>query len=391
MRPGDDDARMQILFTSSPGVGHLMPLLSVARAAEARGHDVRVGCGASMAQMIERAGLRHELMGLATIQEARAEIPGVDAASGRQQAVLMMREAFARILAGPMAEATFALAATWRPDVLVHEDLELGAWLAAERLGFPHATIQATAWRPNKRLVVVDHQNRLRERFGLEPDPELAGRHGSLFFTTRPRAMRDPTVAMPSGLRELRPEPDDRVGGELDELPDWLTDASDRPRIAVTLGTVNAHRIDLLRPIVDGLSTLDVDVVVGLGADPETLGPVPKNVRVERYVAMSQLLPRVAAVVHHAGSGTTLAALAAGRPMAVLPIAADQAENAAAAVAAGVAISLDPSTIRPEEVADAVTALIGSPAYAASAQVVADQIRAMPDAAAAVAELEALA
>ena len=41
---------MRILVASSPGVGHLLPLLPVARAAAARGHDVRIAAGASLAQ-----------------------------------------------------------------------------------------------------------------------------------------------------------------------------------------------------------------------------------------------------------------------------------------------------------------------------------------------------
>ena len=42
-----------------PGIGHLLPVLPVALAAAARGHDVAVGCGASLATLVERSGLRH--------------------------------------------------------------------------------------------------------------------------------------------------------------------------------------------------------------------------------------------------------------------------------------------------------------------------------------------
>jgi MGT family glycosyltransferase len=160
--------------------------------------------------------------------------------------------------------------------------------------------------------------------------------------------------------------------------------------VAVTLGTVNGHRLDLLRPIVDGLATLDVEIVVGLGADPSTLGPVPANVRVERYVPMSLLLPRSAVVVHHAGSGTTLAALAAGVPSAMVPIFADQPENAAAAARAGAAVVLDATRLTADAVAAAARRLLDEPTFTDQARAVAAEIAAMPSPAAVVVEIEGL-
>ena len=275
--------------------------------------------------------------------------------------------------------------------MLVHEDLELGGWIAAERLGIPHVTIQATAFRPDKRALVIPNLNDLRVRFGLAADPDLAGRDGALWFTTRPPAMRNPAHPLPAGLRQLRPEPDDRVGGAIAELPDWLARAPARPRIAVTLGTVNAYRVDLFRAIVDGLADVDADVVVALGADPATLGEVPANVRVERYVAMSLLLPRSTVVVHHGGSGTTLAALAAGRPSVLLPILGDQPVNAAQCVAAGAGLGLDATALVSADVRAAVVRLLDEPAFAERAAAIAAEIAAMPDATAALAEIEAIA
>jgi MGT family glycosyltransferase len=190
--------------------------------------------------------------------------------------------------------------------------------------------------------------------------------------------MREPDDSMPAQLGELRPEPDDRVGGDAGDAPAWLGATIDRPLVAVTLGTVNGHRVDLLRSIVDGLATLDVEVVVGLGADPSTLGPVPANVRVERYVPMSLLLPRSTVVVHHAGSGTTLAALAAGVPAAMVPIMADQPENAAATARAGAALVLDTTRLTADSVAAAVQQLLDTPAFTDRARAVAGEIAAMP-------------
>jgi UDP:flavonoid glycosyltransferase YjiC (YdhE family) len=268
--------------------------------------------------------------------------------------------------------------------------MELGSWIAAEKLGIPHVTIQATAWRPHLRPQIVAHQNTIRVAHGLASEPDLAGLDGRRWFTTRPPAMRDPATPLPESFRELRPEPDDRVGGDVAEMPPWLVTAPDRPRIAVTLGTMNAHRTDLLRPILDGMATLDVEVVVALGADPSTLGPVAANVRVERYVPMSLLIPRSAVVVHHAGSGTTLAALAAGVPSAMVPLTADQPYNAAAAFRAGAALTIDPTGLTADGVAETVRRLLDTPSFTDRARAVAAEIEAMPSPATVVAEIEQL-
>lgn len=383
------DGVMRILFCAAPGVGHVLPLLPVARAARARGHDVVVGCGESLANIVVGAGFRHVPLGPATFDEVLARVTGIAEATGRDRAVLAFRDGFGGAVARAIAADALAFAADWRPAVVIHEDMEMGSWIAAERLGIPHVVVQATAWRPDKRALVIATQNELRVRHGLAADPELAGRDGSFYFTTRPSSLRDPTAPAPAQLRELRPQADDRLGTE-EAPPDWLAAPTGRPRVAVTLGTVNGHRVDLLRPIVDGLASLDVEVAVALGADPATLGPMPPNARVERYIPMSVLLPRSDVIVHHAGSGTMLAALAAGIPMAMLPIAADQHDNTDRCVAAGVAVVLDQPALTGDSVRTAVARLLTEPGFADRARAVAAEIASMPDADAAMAEIETI-
>ena len=381
---------MRFLFTSSPGVGHLMPILPVATAARERGHEVVVGCGASLEPMVSRAGLRHVSMGQASLHEVRDLVAGWAAADGPGRATLMYTEAFGHVIAAAIADDALRFATDWRPAVIVHEDMEVGSWIAAERLGIPHATIQATAWRPWQHGLQVAHQNELRAAHGLDHQADLAGRIGLHWFTTRPPALRDPAWSMPAPLGELRPDPDDQVGGGANATPGWLAASPNRPRVAVTLGTMNAHRTDLLRPMIEGIAALDVEVVVALGADPATLGTVPPNVRVEAFVPMSQLLRRSSVAVHHGGSGTTLAALAAGIPSVFVPITADQPDNAAAVVAAGAGLILDTNGLTVDVVRAAVDGLLTAAAHRDRAEAIAAEIALMPDADAAVAVIEGL-
>jgi UDP:flavonoid glycosyltransferase YjiC (YdhE family) len=67
---------------------------------------------------------------------------------------------------------------------------------------------------------------------------------------------------------------------------------------------------------------------------------LPPTVRHCRFAPFRQLLPLCGAVVHHGGVGTTAAALDAGCPQLVLPLAWDQPDNAARVTRLGVGAAL---------------------------------------------------
>jgi UDP:flavonoid glycosyltransferase YjiC (YdhE family) len=89
-----------------------------------------------------------------------------------------------------------------------------------------------------------------------------------------------------------------------------------------------------------------------------------------------------AAAVLHGGANTTLTALAAGVPVVVCPISADQPLMASLCVNRGVGVSLsnhddddeelpfprvDPETLRSSDVTEAVQRILATPTYAAEA------------------------
>src|SRR5208337_2067477 len=57
--------------------------------------------------------------------------------------------------------------------------------------------------------------------------------------------------------------------------------------------------------------------------------PLPPGTAAFPYAPFSKIFPRAAVVVHQGGIGTCAQALAAGRPMLVVPFAFDQPDNAA--------------------------------------------------------------
>ncbi len=380
---------MRILISASPGVGHLLPLLPVARAARARGHDVVIAAGASLAGIAEGAGFRFEAIGPETLGQAAAAFPEIATFTGRRRAVLTFKSVFCGPVAAGMADGLDAIAAGWRPDVMVREDLEFGSSLVAEGRGIPLATIQATAWRPRMRDLAVEPLNLLREQRGLAPDPELRALHGSIFFTTRPASLRDPDEPLPDSSAELRPIADDRRSEDAGADP--FPPRNGRSRLAATLGTVNTGQVEVLRQIAEGAALAGADVVVALGAAPSTFGRALPNVEVLEYVPMSGLLPASDVVAFHGGSGTMLAAAAAGVPMLIVPLAADQPDNGDRCVAAGIAIVLPLDTLNPEAVRASIVALLADPAYRQRAAAVAAEIAGMPGPEVAVERIERLA
>jgi UDP:flavonoid glycosyltransferase YjiC (YdhE family) len=101
-------------------------------------------------------------------------------------------------------------------------------------------------------------------------------------------------------------------------------------------------------------------------------------VRVERWVPQADLMPHVAAMVCHGGSGTVTMGLAAGVPMAVVPLFADQPWNAERVDALGAGIALDGGPEAIARLRDAVVRLTGDPGYRSAAQRIAAEMRALP-------------
>jgi rhamnosyltransferase subunit B len=101
------------------------------------------------------------------------------------------------------------------------------------------------------------------------------------------------------------------------------------PPIAFTLGTGMKHAADFFRTAVATCDTLGARGLL-LTKYPDLIpASLPANVRHCAFAPFRELLPLCRAIVHHGGIGTTAAALEAGCPQLVLPLAWDQPDNAA--------------------------------------------------------------
>ena len=97
----------------------------------------------------------------------------------------------------------------------------------------------------------------------------------------------------------------------------------------------------IFRAAIEALAPLSLRVLVTTGQELD-LGPVPPHIQVRPWVDQADVLAAADAVLCHGGSGTMLGALAAGVPMVIYPMFADQRRNAVALRTLGLARIVEP-------------------------------------------------
>jgi UDP:flavonoid glycosyltransferase YjiC (YdhE family) len=298
---------------------------------------------------------------------------------------------FGRRIGGERASGILPLCADWQPDLLVCEEVDFGAMIAAERLGLPYATVLVIAAgsfvRPE---YVAEPLDQVRADHGLPPDPSLEMLSRYLVLSPFPPSYRDPAFPLPPTAHSFRPlAPTARNG----QAPAWLAQRGDEPTVYFTLGTVfNVESGDLFTRVLAGLRDLPLNVIATIGRDidPAELGPQPAHIHVEQFIPQATILPHCDAVICHGGSGSVIGTLAHGLPMVLIPMGADQPLNAARCVELGVGQALDPLAATPESVRAAITAVLDDPSYRRAAERLRDEIAALPEPSYAVELLEQL-
>lgn len=383
---------MRVLVSTTAGEGHFGPLVPFARACERGGHEVLVAAPASFAAAVERVGLPHAPFADASRAELGAVFASLEGLPHDEASARVVREVFARIDASAALPGLREVVDTWRPDVVLRETGELASYVAAEHRGIPHAQVAVSLTRMEEVFAGLVEQplTALRASVGLPADDGLARLRAAPRFTLFPASI-DPTGSVFSETRRFR-ERASHVGDTA--LPEWWPNSGD-PLVYVTFGSVAAsmERLSGLYPaVVAALADLPARVLVTVGnaGDPHII-PLPANVHVERWWPQAEIMPHAAAMVGHGGSGTTLAGLAAGLPMVVLPLFADQPGNAAQVQAVGAGVALEGGLEAVGQLAEAVQRVLDEPSYRVAAGRIADEIRALPDVAEAVPLLEEFA
>jgi UDP:flavonoid glycosyltransferase YjiC (YdhE family) len=382
---------MRVLFTSQPGSGHWRPLLPLALALQDAGHSVACATTPVACEAISSFGLACFGVGadewLNEDRSSRRRNPGV-----LPQAEQVWQEIFVRTRARRSLPDLLTLCRSWKPDLIIRESTEFAGCIAAEVLDLPDATIQVGCWRPELHRLVGPDLDQLRAEAGLPPDPQqlMLVRNQVLFQI--PPSFIEPGRPLPVTAQMMRYEPFDH-GPEPTAPPAWIEQLGIRPTVYATLGTVYNDVPGVLAAIIAALRNepFNLIVTIGLKQDPAAFGEQPPHVRIERYLPQSLIVPHCELVLCHGGFGSMLTALREGLPLVMLPIAADQPENARRCAELGVAEVLPPEQRTPETIRETARTVLADARYRRNAARLRDEMAAAPPLQHAVALMEQLA
>jgi UDP:flavonoid glycosyltransferase YjiC (YdhE family) len=352
-------------------------MLPLIRAAQAAGHDVVVTSGPDMAGLLGRLGVRHHASGW-TLAESYAQLPSNQRVSDlppQEQAAFAARHLFGAG-AARRARAVADLFDDWRPDVVVHDTLELGSPTAAEARGVRHVTHGYGPTVPGSEEFALVIGAAISEAGLPEPiDAVLT----APYLDICPPSLRGSQPEPWKVMQPLRPS-----AGEVlvDDPAVDLTDLPYDDTVYVTLGTIMNDAPDVFAALLQGAGRHDVNLVVttGPGFDGSQLGGVRASVRTAPYLPQAALLPQCTAVVSHAGAGTMLGAICHGLPQLCVPQGTDQPFNTDALLPTGAALALSRAEVTADAVEAALGRLLGEPSYRAAAERLRDEVRQMPTA-----------
>ncbi|RKS10365.1 MGT family glycosyltransferase [Nocardiopsis sp. Huas11] len=399
----------RILFTTMPITGHVRPALPVARALVHAGHEVVWYSGPMFETPITRTGARFVRSSVEfdsidengdVLQSMGDTEPGL---SGFKQ---ILKDLFIDPIPAYAAEIGPLIDAT-DPDVVVADHSFLAAPMLARLRGVPavmfaisplHVSSVDTApfgtglmpsatplgrvrnralqWVMSS-LVFRDTQRALEratdavgfprpEGFFMDWGLQLADR----YLTANIPEFEYPRSDLPAAVEFVGPMLPDGVDDWTP--PEWWSDlerarARGRPVVLVTQGTVGSDPANLILPAISALADEDVLVVVtSHPLDPDDLlstGRRPANLRIERFVPFTELLPLTDLMITNGGYGGVQTALAFGVPLLVAGRSEDKMEVNARVAWSGAGLSLGTGSPNPRRIRGGALKVLGDPRY----------------------------
>lgn len=395
----------EVLIVALSPIGHIGPLLNVARGLVDRGDAVTILSGAGRAQEIRAAGATPATLP----QQADLDLALLESDSGREATSGIKRLNFdiVRLFVAPMPHQAKALTElmahrrfdviladygffgvlpfvlgdrTARPPVLLYGTTPLmfsSRDLAPSGLGLPPSATALGRLR-NRTLNLLSQKVLLRRsqsaanyqlnRLNSRQLPTFLLDSGALadgFIAPTVPEFDYPRSDMPANVRyvgAVHPTPTHKF-----RPPAWWPKLDgDHPVVHVTQGTVDNADLDrLLRPTIEALADQNVMVVATTGGRPvsELKFSVPPNTYVAEHIPHDLLLSTVDVMVTNGGYGAVQRALATGVPLVVAGDTEDKPEVAARVAWSGAGIDLRTGTPTAKAVRNAVREVLGDGRY----------------------------
>jgi UDP:flavonoid glycosyltransferase YjiC (YdhE family) len=267
----------------------------------------------------------------------------------------------------------------FRPDLIVRDSVEYASLVAAAVAGVPSArvAVHSVSFEEVLPPFVNAPVDALRERAGLPADDGASLRNEPVFSSFPASLDRVPPssrMQAPFRARVVEEAPNAVAAA-------WAAADDPRPLVYITFGSIIgglAHLRSIYRMSLDAVADLPVRALLttGRGVEAGAFGAIPANVHVEAWVPQREVLARAAMLVCHGGSGTVLGGLAAGLPMVIMGIGADQPHNGRLIAAAGAGLALTKPEAGP--LRTAIQTVLGNAQLRTQAAKLASEIAAMP-------------
>jgi rhamnosyltransferase subunit B len=397
---------LKILIAALGSHGDIHPFLGIAKTLRNRGHHVIFIAPAMYAALVEKLGF--EFVGVGTEEQFQRFAANPD----MWHPIRGVRVVCAGTI--ELLEPYFtAIADRYEPGktVSVLSTLALGGRIAQDKLGIPTVSVHLSPaifrsveqparlgpvpiapWQPMwfKKLIfeIIDEfildpllapgVNEFRSALGLPPVEKFFATWGhspqrviGLFpdwFAPPPPDWPPQTVLTGFPLYD---EAD--VTPMDDRLEKFL--AAGQPPIAFTPGSAMRHGHEFFEVAVNACKKLNRRGLLVSLYDEHFPHNLPPEILQVKYAPFSRLLPRCAAVVHHAGIGTSAQSLAAGIPQLPMPMTHDQPDNAARLEKLGVARTIPAYRFTVSRAAAALDELIRNPSYANAGKLISQRLR----------------
>jgi UDP:flavonoid glycosyltransferase YjiC (YdhE family) len=392
-----------LLFVTQPITGHVVPAVPIVRKLVERGHDLRWYAGRKFRDKVEAAGAElvpYERAYDYDDADYDAAFPGRSKLKGLDQLRFDLLNLFIKQLEPQHRDIEAELAR--RPADVTVGDPSVGATFTINETGGPPNAVY------NISCLGIEGREVAPFGLGLLPSGSLAGRirnrvlefaAPNIVFRTVSKEIARACVAVGAPPRKftgdllspflfLQPTAEafeyhrsdlppqvHFIGALLPDAPDdftppaWWAEVVDkqRPVVLVTQGTVATRADELVTPTLRALAGDDV-LVIAAGADPTSVGDVPANARVERFVPFKPLMPMVDVYVTNGGFGGVQFALSNGVPLVAAGTTEDKAEIGNRVTYSGCGINLKTATPTIEQVGNAVRAILAEPKYRESAR-----------------------
>lgn len=372
---------MKFIFLTIPAYGHLNAMLGVAKKLIDDGHEVIVYNTEGFKEQIEKVGAKfHKLTADYKLIDLRILHNALNIA---EQSLIL-----ARILTAPLVKSIHEE----RPDCLIHDSLCIWGKLSGIITRTPtvslisNMTINANmmfayakyllpdfvflAKHLLKTMSIVKQYRLLYKKFSFPPpyiiDLFSNKEKSNIVFTSE--YFQPKRTSFDASYKFVGPIIYHR---EENSIPPHLLN-TEKPIIYIALGTVYNDNLTVYQNLIHMFKDKSYQGFVSIGKyiNPDSLGTIPKNVYIDKYLPQLEMLKRADLFISHGGMNSVNESLYFGVPMLLIPHIQEQRVNADRVEELGAGICYPKKDVSGEEILKYIRKILEKPSYKTNAGII---------------------